>query len=363
MYGSVIVSYNLSKSSFREKKEKNSVGVEIDSGSGEKVYFSRERGFFPRMIEEMIEKRKEVKEAYNKNPSPLLKARSNAFKLLVNAAYGYQGFFGARYYCREAAAATAAFARKEIHHAIKEIEKKGYEVVYGDTDSIAFLQGKKSKKDVNGMLDEINKGLPGIMELDLEGFFKRGIWVSKRSGNAGAKKKYALLDDKNGMKIRGFETVRRDWCLLAREVQNKVLSMVLNNGNEKKALTYVEGIISKLKKREIELDMLVIKTQLKRAVNDYKSLGPHVVIAKRMIELGMKVNVGMLIEYYIAEASDRKKKLVRDRAKMLDEKGEYDIGYYLNNQILPAVENIFEVFGVNVRELVDGERQRGLGEF
>lgn len=365
MYGSVIVSYNLSKSSFREKKEKNSVGVEIDSGSGEKVYFSKKVGFFSEMIKEMIEKRKEVKKEYSKDSSPLLKARSNAFKLLVNAAYGYQGFFGARYYCREAAAATAAFARKEIHKAISDIKKKGYEVVYSDTDSIAFLQGNRNKKDVSGLLEEINSGLPGIMELDLEGFFKRGIWVAKRSGKEGAKKKYALLDERDGMKIRGFETVRRDWCLLAREVQNKVLEMVLKDGDEKKALVYVKGVIKKLKKRDVDMDKLVIKTQLKRAVEDYKALGPHVVIAKRMIEKGMKVNVGMLIEYYIAEGVNGKRSLVRDRARMVDEmkKGNYDIEYYLNSQILPAVENIFEVFGVSGRGLVDGEVQKGLGEF
>ena len=48
---------------------------------------------------------------------------------------------------------------------------------------------------------------------------------------------------------------------------------------------------------------------------------------------------------------------------MKDEKGQYDVEYYLKNQILPAAENIFEVFGVNVNELIDGERQKGLGDF
>ena len=178
------------------------------------------------------------------------------------------------------------------------------------------------------MLDEINDKLPGIMELDLEGFFKRGIWVSKRSGKEGAKKKYALLDEKGKMKVRGFESVRRDWCLLSREVQNKVLSMVLEDGNDLRAVRYVKGVIKKLKNREVELDKLIIKTGLKRPVNDYKSMGPHVLIAKRMEKLGMPVNVGMLVEYFIAEdVNGKKRSLVRDRAKLPSEKGEYDINY------------------------------------
>ena len=97
-------------------------------------------------------------------------------------------------------------------------------------------------------------------------------------------------------------------------------------------------------------------------------------IAKRMKEQGLPVNIGMLIEYYIAEISGNKKRaLVRERAKMPEEMiagtasknavGHYDIDYYLKNQILPAVENIFEVFDVDFDELLDGERQKGLGEF
>jgi len=127
-------------------------------------------------------------------------------------------------------------------------------------------------------------------------------------------------------------------------------------------LVYLKKIIKKLKNREVDKDSLIIKTQLKRNVEDYKSIGPHVVAAKRMQEQGIKVAIGSLIEYYIAE-SNEKRALVRDRAKLLDEKGNYDIEYYLKNQILPAAENIFEVFEVNVNDLINGEKQKGLGDF
>jgi len=363
MYASVIVSFNLSKPSFLEKKQKNS--VEVDLGQDKKkIYFSKEKSFFPEMLEEIIKKRKQYKKEYNENPSGILKARSNAFKLLANAAYGYQGFFGARYYCLEAAASTAALARKWIKDTINRIKESGYEVVYSDTDSIVLLRDGKSKKDILSLLDDINSKLPGIMELDLEGFFKRGIWVTKRTGDFGAKKKYALINGDGKIKIRGFETVRRDWCGLARQTQNKVLELILKNGNEKKALEYVKDIVNQIKKRKIDLDKLIIKTQLKKSIEEYKAVSPHVVIARRMREKGMPVNIGMLIEYYIAEVKDAgKRALIRDRAKMPDEQGKYEIEYYLKNQILPAVENIFEVFNVDVNELVEGKKQMKLGDF
>ena len=163
MYGSVIVSYNLSKSTYLEKKEKERISksskddlsyIEVDI-TEKKVYFSKKIGFFSQMLSEIIEKRKEYKKELNKNPNPIIKARSNAFKLLTNAAYGYQGFFGARYYCREAAAATAALARKSIKETIELIKKHGFKIVYSDTDSIALLKGKSSKQEVLEVLDKI----------------------------------------------------------------------------------------------------------------------------------------------------------------------------------------------------------------
>jgi DNA polymerase elongation subunit (family B) len=81
-----------------------------------------------------------------------------------------------------------------------------------------------------------------------------------------------------------------------------------------------------------------------------------------MQEQGMPGDAGMLIEYFIAETRETKK-LVREKVKLPDEKGEYNIKYYLEHQILPAVGNILEVFGINIAEIADGKKQKKLGEF
>jgi DNA polymerase elongation subunit (family B) len=202
------------------------------------------------------------------------------------------------------------------------------------------------------------------MELDLEGFFKRGLWVTKRTGDFGAKKKYALIDEKDRIKIRGFETVRRDWCALAREVQNRIIKMVLENGDEKKALEYLKKIIKQIKNREIDKKELIIRTQLKKSISEYKSISPHVIAAQKMKEFSIAVNEGNLIEYYIAEPdSGKKSKLVREKVKLLIEPGEYNIEYYLDRQIIPAVENIFQIFGIDVEELINKKNQDKLNKW
>ncbi len=360
MYGSVIVTYNLSKSTLSYDKKNSYEGKYGD----EKAYFTKKQGFIPELLKEIIIKRRKFKDDYNKNPNPLLKARSNAFKLIANAAYGYQGFFGARYYCVEAAASTAYFARENIMKAIDIFQKNNFKPVYSDTDSIAVLMENKTKKQVLELLKKINNDLPGIMELDLEGFFKRGIWVTKRTGDFGAKKKYALLDDKGKIKIRGFETVRRDWCTLSRNVQNRIIEMVLKEGNEKHAVEYLKKVIKEIKTRKVSKKDLTIRTQLKKSLSEYKATTPHVIAARKMKELEIPIDPGTLIEYYIAETPEGKpSKLVREKVKLPQEKGEYNIEYYLERQIIPAVENILQVFGINAKELIDGKKQTTLGDF
>ncbi|MFH1430917.1 MAG: DNA-directed DNA polymerase, partial [Nanoarchaeota archaeon] len=361
MHTSIIISMNISGPTLLEKPEENSYQIETKDG---KFYFSKEQGFIPLLLKEIFEKRKQVKAEYKKAPNPITKARSNAFKVLSASVHGYMGFFGARYYSLESSASILAFVRKFNKETIEKIKNKGYQVIYGDTDSICFLTNGKTESEIKSFLKKLNSELPGIMELELEGFFKRGIWVTTRAGTAGAKKKYAMIDDKGKIKIRGFETVRRDWCNLTRKLQDKVIKQILKDGNEKKALEYVKEMVKNIKQRKVNKEDLIIKTQLKKILSEYKANTPHIVAAKKMKQREIPVGQGNLIEYYIAETKSCKKKSpVRDKVKLPDEPGEYDIQYYLERQILPAIENIFHVFNIEIKEITEGKKQMTLGEF
>ena len=359
MHTSIIISMNISGPTLLGKPEKNSNTIETSIG---KFSFTKKPGFIPLLLKDIFEQRKKAKAEYKKKPDRITLARSNAFKLLSASVHGYIGFFGARYYSKESSASILAYVRKFNQDTIKAIEEKGYKVIYGDTDSIAFLVDGKTKAQINQLLEELNSELPGIMELELEGFFKRGIWVTTRGGIIGAKKKYAMIGKDNKIKIRGFETVRRDWCKLAREVQNKVIQLILREGNEKKALKYLKEVVKKIKNRGIDKNDLIIKTMLKKPLSEYRAISPHVVAARKMQEKSIPISGGNLIRYYIAETRERKK-LVREKVKLPDEKGEYNIKYYLERQLLPAVENIFNIFNIETKEIISGKKQMKLGDF
>jgi len=138
--------------------------------------------------------------------------------------------------------------------------------------------------------------------------------------------------------------------------------MILKDGNEIKALEYIKKIVKEVKERKIELKKMTVRTQLKKPIGEYKSITPHVIAAQKMIERKIPIDMGSVIEYYIAETAE-KKKLIREKVKLVDEAGEYNIEYYLKNQILPAVENILQVFNADIKTILDGKKQTTLGDF
>jgi DNA polymerase I len=329
---------------------------------GKKLWFcTKKKGFLPTLIEDLITRRMRIKEIMKEKTTPLLEARSESLKLLANSFYGYLGFSMARWYSLDSANATTAYGRFYIKKVIDEAGKRGFRVIYSDTDSVFLGLGGKDKKEAFKFQEKINMELPGLMELEYEGFYPSGIFVLAKVGKYGAKKKYALLSQEGRLKIRGFETVRRNWSRIAKDTQERVLNIVLKEKNPEKAVKYVKGIISLLRKNSVELKDVIIRTQLQKEIKAYDSVGPHVAIAERMKNKGINVGPGSAIEFVITKEG----KKIRDKAKMPSEvtQKDYDPEYYVNNQVVPAVEKIFEVLGYSKEDLVERKEQNKLAKF
>ncbi|VVB80858.1 DNA polymerase [uncultured archaeon] len=358
LYPSIIASHNISKGTLNCKCC-DSPKMETERGTF--WFCGKQKGLFSTVISELILRRGEIKKQLKTSKDPLLAARSEALKVLANSFYGYMGFAPARYYCIECAESTTAWARHYIHKAIDAAKQSGFTVLYSDTDSLFVLLEKKSKNDALALMEKINKDLPGLMELDYEGFYPAGIFVSLRAGDSGAKKKYALIDEKSNMKIKGFESVRRNWSFIAKDVQQKVLEIILKEHDANKAKAFVRQVVEDLRKNKIPLDKVVIHTALSKGTAGYANVGPHVAAAQRMEAKGLEVGAGTIIKYVVI----RGKGLIRDKVKLADEatQDEYDGEYYVQNQIIPGVERIFAVLGIGVDDLTKNTRQSSLAGF
>ncbi len=322
-------------------------------------FCTRQRGFIPTVIDEVIKRRMRVKEIIKATGTDkTLNARQMALKTIANSMYGYFGFFGARWYSIECAKAITAFGRNHIQVVIEQAKSSGFMVLYSDTDSIFLSLDGKTKEDGQAFVAEVNKHLPGMMELDYEGFYPAGIFVGTKMTGQGAKKKYALIREDGKMKIRGFETVRRNLSLVAKETQENVLQIILKENDQKKAFDYAKEVVNNTRMRKLPAEKIIITTQLKKEIGSYDSYGPHVAAAQRMKEKGMPASPGSIIRYIVVRGSER----IRDRVRLPDEvkEGEYDPEYYVNNQIVPAVETIFRIFGYSGEELAAEKTQKKL---
>ncbi|NPA87001.1 MAG: DNA polymerase, partial [Candidatus Diapherotrites archaeon] len=281
-----------------------------------------------------------------------------ALKIIANASYGYLAFPRARWYCKECAEAITAWARQYIKWVMEEAERWGLKVIYGDTDSV-FLSYQK-EEDVIRFLEHVNAKLPGMMELELEGFYVRGIFIKRRRGERAAKKKYALIDKQGNLKITGMEYVRRDWSEIARETQKKVLELILGKGNVEGALNYVRKVIEDVKRGRVPLEKLIIYTEIQKELDAYEQSGPHVEAAKKLRRMGYRVKPGTIVGYIVAKGGGS----VSERAEPVELfKGEYDPDYYVERQILPAVLPIFETLGYSEKDLKKPQTQRSIFDF
>ena len=181
----------------------------------------------------------------------------------------------------------------------------------------------------------------------------------KKGQAKGAKKKYALIDAEGNIKVIGFETIRGDWSLIAKEVQQTVLDIILRDEDKEKAFAYVQDIIRNVHTKEIPLEKMVIQKQLRKDISAYETVGPHVAVARMMQEKGDFMGAGALIKYIITEG----KGIIRERAKPLDEAKDYDAEYYIHHQIIPSVKSIFEVLGISKDLLASKHPQSSLRDF
>ena len=357
LYPSIIVTHNIDPSALDCKCCKPSEATSVPELGYR--FCKKRNGFIPTTLERIIKERVKVKEEMKKYKRDSreyrsLDAKQWAFKIIANSFYGMLGYPRARWYCKQCAESVTSFGRNYIYKTIEMAKNAGFEVIYGDTDSLFCKLNGKSKKDAIDFLKKVNESLPGIIELELEGFYKRGVFVTK--------KRYAMISEDDRMVVKGLEFVRRDWAALAKKTQEAVLEAILRDGSREKAAKIVRDATKNIFEGKVDLDDLIIYTQLTMPIEQYKAIGPHVAAAKKLKAKGASIEPGMIIAYIEAKGPGS----ISERAIPVDDfKGmKYDADYYVENQVLPAVMRIMEVLGYREDDLrFEREKQSKLGKF
>ncbi|OAQ52165.1 DNA polymerase [Natrinema mahii] len=214
----------------------------------------------------------------------LLAGRNGKFQFVGQSLYGVSGWEQFRLYDKEAASAITATGREVIEFTDSAAQELDYQVTYGDTDSVMLELGPDVPKEealeqsfeieeyINGRYDDFAKD-----DLNAE-FHRFQIEFEKlyrRFFQAGKKKRYAGHitwkegKDVNDIDIVGFEYQRSDIAPITKEVQHRVIEMIVREGDIEGAKEYVNGVIEDVLAGEISLEEIAIPGGIGKRLDNY----------------------------------------------------------------------------------------------
>ncbi len=414
LYPTIMMAHNLCYSTVVTREAPQNEGIITAPSGGKFVSSDVSPGIMPAVLRELLDERTKTKKQMKTagdGERRFLDAKQYAMKILLNSFYGYSGYARARLYSLALANAVTSFGRENILRTKEVIDEigsvyvinddvvfkdkmifgnvaaKGYDlsVVYGDTDSV-FVRLKPSGSGAEGVsLDDakligkkiaetVTSSLPQPMELVFEAFARRAIFL--------AKKRYALWVFepvgevwKDRIKVRGMETVRRDWCGLTSKTLNTCLELMLKEGKVEEAEEHVRSVVFRLQNLDLSqdpsiLEDLTLTRRYTKGTGSYKNKQPHVQLVEKIKKRGGQVpGVGDRVPFVIIQGKrgSKSKELFVDRAEdpayVLEKNLSPDTDYYVDKQILPPVLRIFESFGVTKDRLFMGQVQSNLFGF
>jgi len=356
MYPNIMIKYNISPDTYVDPSEslrEEDVYVAPEVGH---EFRKKPDGFYRKVLLNLLRAREEIRSRM-KGLDPtsieyrILDERQRALKIIANATYGYCGWIGARWYKREVAEATTAWGRKIITETIKMAQSLGLEVIYGDTDSVFVKYDKEKVEKLVKMVKE-RFGL----KIKPDKIYVRVFFTE-------AKKRYCGLLPDGRIDVVGLEAVRGDWSELAKEVQEKVIEIVVREGDPYKAVNYVKDVIKELREGKIPLSKLIVWKTLSKDISEYEAHAAHVVAARKMLKAGIALKKGDKIGFIITKGFSSR---ISDRAEpyfMVKDFSQVDVDYYIDKQIIPAALRILGYFGIKDTHIKTVGKQTSLFDF
>ncbi len=378
LYPSIIRTFNIDPLSFIPPTDVNKLAKEeqdllIKAPNG--ACFQRKDAILPDLLERFFESRDEAKKRGDE-------VASHVYKIIMNSFYGVLGARGSRFASSHVAGAITSFGHHLLHWCEDYFTRKGYAVLYGDTDSLFVLSGLpqdtpeekhfemsgdiciRINKDLNSYITE-SFDVKSFLELEFEKVYYRfflppvrSLAVVGKSGPRGRAKGYAgllipvgdlagfdLPDGQEGrIEIKGMEAVRRDWTELARGFQIGLLELVFRGTDTGVIKEYISKIVARLYGGKLDERLVYVKA-LRKPVKDYtRTTPPHV---KAAAMLAPEEQRGLI--HYIWTV-DGPQPAGRQTVPV-------DYSHYLEKQLKPIARGFTEVLHTDLDKLFGGEEQ------
>ncbi len=334
----------------------------------------------------------------------LLAGRNGTFQFVGQSLYGVLGWDRFRLYDKDMGAAVTATGREVISFTEQSVQELGYEVAYGDTDSVMIEFGDeltteeaieasfKMEENINASYADLAASMNAEehrFQIEFEKLYRRFFQAGKKKRYAGhiVWKEGKDVDD---IDITGFEYKRSDIAPITKEVQKEVIEMVVTGTDLGEVKDYVHDRIEEFQTGEVDPERIGIPGGIGKKLDAYDTDTAQVRGAK-YANLLLGTNFGR---------GSKPKRLYLDRVhddffqRVEGEKGlspsenalygefkrEQDvICFEFADQIPPEfqvdwdkmldrtlkgpIERILEALDVSWEEVKSGQEQTGLGSF
>lgn len=366
LYPSIIRTFNIDPLAYIEGQEtasdkKDAVPGRVSDGDRKGGFleapngarFSRTPGILPSMLEQFFKRREDART----NGDELA---SFTYKIVMNSFYGVLASASCRFAAPQLAGAITEFGHYILKWCRDELEKDGYKVLYGDTDSVFVdldpadsSESDRSTDMGRKVCDRINArlaahvreryGVASYLELELEKCYYRFLLPSMRGDIArGRAKGYAGLrreTDGDRVEIVGMEAVRRDWTDLAHRLQGVLLDRVFHDVPGAEIEEEIYHWIQEVRSGRRD-ELLVYRKNLRKPVESYtRSVPPHVKAARLM------ENPTGVIRYVITLDGPQPEGRIT---------APIDYGHYVEKQIRPIVTTVAHAYELDVEAALSG---------
>ncbi|MDR2296936.1 MAG: DNA polymerase II [Comamonas sp.] len=325
--------------------------------------FSREKHCLPEIVTTLWRARDEAKRVRNE---PL----SQALKLVMNSFAGVLGASECRFFNPDLISAITLRGHEMVKLTRDFVEKRGYEAIYGDTDSIfIWLKRTHTNDEAHAVAAELvrdintwwkqtlqkEQDLESFLEIEFDTHYKKFFMPTIRGSDVGSKKRYAGLSvdttGKEAMIYRGLEMARSDWTPLARQFQEGLLSRVFQGTPYREfVFEYARSTLQGEKD-----DLLIYRKRLRHRLDAYVANVPPQVRAARIADeynvrmaRPMRYQNGGWIQYVMTQNGPEPLEIRRSRI---------DYEHYLTKQIKPIADSILVPLGDDFTTLTSSQQE------
>jgi DNA polymerase-2 len=337
--------------------------------------FSREPGILPSILDRFFESREAARQRGDRRAV-------YAYKIVMNSFYGVLGTPGCRYAASALAGAITTLGQHILFWARDQVTASGYEVIYGDTDSLFVLSGAPAgapaadlaavgaqvAAGINARLADYVKSAYGVesrMELEFEAIYRHFFLPPMRtatddsdddSETRGRAKGYAGLrvtpagtgtGEAEVLDVVGMEAVRHDWTPLAQDLQRHVLDRVFHGAGAGEIETIVRDLIRDLRAGRLD-KKLAYRKSLRKPVEAYtKSSPPH---ARAAALLPPEERSGLIRYLWTTDGPQPESRRTSPP----------DYQHYVEKQVQPIIESIGPYIDLQTENIFAAGGQLGL---